>query len=106
MSDNGSVTIVVETEKEVQSFLTDQIDLKKVARKLTTNVSTAVDVLVTMLESKDDRLKMQAAVKLIEFHVAVAKEISADQMQRLIAEIKIANGGKQQQLIELIIRSG
>lgn len=100
MSNNGSVTLVVETKEEEHSFLTETIDLKKLAKKLTTNVNSAVDVLVGFLESKDDRLKMQAATKLLEFHVSVAKEISADQMQRLIAEIKVAKGSKTQKLID------
>lgn len=88
--ENGStVSLVVETKEDTQSFLTEAVDLKKVARELTKASSKAVEALLKCLESKDERVQLQAATKLLEFHVSVAKEISSDQVQRLIAEIKL-----------------
>ena len=91
MNENGSstVSLVVETQPELPSFLDDKIDLKKLAREISKATSAAVDVLVKLLESKDEKVRLTAATKLVEMQVAVAKEISADQMQRLIAEIKL-----------------
>ena len=92
---NGSINLVVATQEEALTFLDQSVDLKTVARKLTQASSKAVEVLLKLLEeTKDERVKLQAATKLLEFHVSVQKEISHDQMQRLIAEIKLARGGK------------
>lgn len=98
-NDAGStVNLVVATQPEEHSFLTKTVDLKRVAKELTKASSTAVEVLLKLLESKDERVRMQAATKLLEFQITVAKEISHDQMQRLIAEIKL-NGGSTKKLI-------
>lgn len=96
MSDNknGSTQLVVAVEERELSFLDSSVDLKAVARKLTSASSKAVEVLLKCLESNDEKLRLQAATKLLEFQITVAKEISHDQMQRLIAEFKLARGGK------------
>lgn len=93
-NNEGTVQLVVATQEEDLSFLTNSVELKQVARKLTQASSKAVEILLKCLESKDERVQLQAATKLLEFHVNVAKEVSHDQMQRLIAEIKLARGGK------------
>lgn len=93
MDNEGStVSLVVETQSDLPSFLDDKIDLKKLARDISKATSKAVEVLIGLLESKDDKVKLAAASKLVEMQVAVAKEISHDQMQRLIAEIKLVRG--------------
>lgn len=95
-NDKGStVNLVVETQPPIPSFLDDKLDLKALAKKITGATGDAVDALVKLLESKDERVRLQAATKLVEFQVQVAKEISADQMQRLIAEIKLVRGPVQ-----------
>jgi HEAT repeat protein len=100
MTEQGStVSLVVETEPDLPTFLDDKIDLKKLAREIVKASSAAVDVLVKLLESTDERVRLQAATKLVEFQVQVAKEISADQMQRLIAEIKLVRA-PQQKLVD------
>ena len=106
----GSVELVVETRVQELSFLDQSVELKTVARKLTQASSKAVEVLLKCLESKDERVQLQAATKLLEFHVTVAKEISHDQLQRLIAEIKLAknpaklvdaaNAGKKRPVVD------
>lgn len=94
--DKGStVSLVVETQPDLPSFLDDKIDLKKLAREISKATSTAVDVLMKLLDSKDERVRLEAAKKLVEFQVQIAKEISADQMQRLIAEIKLVRAPTQ-----------
>lgn len=99
MSDgNGSaVSLVVESQPDLPSFLDDKIDLKKLARDIAKGTSKAVEVLISLLESDktDEKIKLQAASKLIEFQIQISKEISADQMQRLIAEIKLVRQPKQ-----------
>lgn len=93
---NGStVNLVVETQPELPSFLDDKLDLKRLARDITRHSSAAVDALVALLGSKDEKIRLSAATKLVEFQVQIAKEISADQMQRLIAEIKLVRAPKQ-----------
>lgn len=93
--EGSTVNLVVETQPQLPSFLDDRVDLKRLARDIGRNSSKAVDVLVTLLGSTDEKVRLEAAKKLIEFQVAVAKEISADQMQRLIAEIKLVRQPKQ-----------
>lgn len=91
----STVPLVVETQLEPVSFLDDKIDLKKLARDISKATSKAVEVLLGLLDSKDERVKLQAATKLVEFHVQVQKEISSDQLQRLIAEIKVAQSSRK-----------
>jgi HEAT repeat protein len=91
----STVPLVVETQLEPVSFLDDKIDLKKLARDISKATSKAVEVLLELLDSKDERVKLQAATKLVEFHVQVQKEISSDQLQRLIAEIKVAQSSRK-----------
>lgn len=99
-NEGSTVGLVVETTPEIPSFLDDKIDLKKLAREISKATSKAVEVLLTLLDSKDERVRLSAATKLVEFQVQVAKEISHDQMQRLIAEIKLVRQGKQTKLID------
>lgn len=86
---NGSVSVTVVTKDDNPSFLDDKVDLKKLAREISKASKEAVDVLVKLLESTDEKVRMQAAIKLLEFDIDIKKAISQDQMQRLIAEIKL-----------------
>jgi hypothetical protein len=93
--ESSTVSLVVETQPELPSFLDDKIDLKRLAREISKTTSAAVEALMKLLESKDERVRLQAATKLVDLQVQVAKEISADQMQRLIAEIKLVRAPQQ-----------
>lgn len=99
MSDQVSTadSVVVTYQPEVQSFLTDKVQLDKLLKELVRYGKSAVKVLVDIVEDPkaDAKLKLTAATKLLEFQVQVAKEISSDQLQRLIAEIKYANGPRR-----------
>lgn len=91
MSDNtsGSVAVTVVMQDTTQSFMDDKIDLKKLSKELTKASKEAVEVLLKLLESKDERVRMAAATKLLEFDIDVKKIVSQDQMQRLIAELRL-----------------
>lgn len=97
---NSSAILVVETKPDLPSFLDEKIDLKKLARDISKATSKGVEVLVSLLDSKDERVRLAAATKLVEFQVQIAKEISSDQLQRLIAEIKMVRQ-PQQKLVPL-----
>lgn len=75
---------------EAPSFLLDGIDLKALHSALKRTSKAAIDVLIACLESQEEKTRLQAAKMLLDFQVTVAKELSADQMGRLIAEIKLA----------------
>lgn len=89
---SNSMTITTVVQEKTDSFLDDEVQLKKLAKELSKASKEAIDVLLKLLESKDERVRMQAAMKLIEYDIDVKKAISADQMQRLIAEIKLNRG--------------
>jgi hypothetical protein len=98
----GSTVMVVETQTALPSFLDDKLDLKKVARDISKASSKAVEVLLKLLESKDEKVRLTAATKLVEFQVQIAKEVSNDQLQRLVAEIKLVRGaGRTKNLVPL-----
>lgn len=90
---NGSVTVTVALQEKKQSFLADEVQLKQMGKSLSKASKTAIDVLVQMLDSQDEKTRMTAAIKLVEFDIDVKKAISADQMQRLIAEVKLNGSG-------------
>lgn len=95
---SGSTVVALQIKKH--TFLDDEIQLKKLSRELSKSSKEAIDVLVEMLQGDDKRLKMQAAIKLLEFEVEVKKVVSQDQMQRMIAEIKL-NSGSGSKTLEL-----
>ena len=98
MEPTNSGPLVVALQVKKPSFLDDEVQLKKLSRHLSRSSSDAVDVLVKLLENADDKIKMQAAVKLLEFDLETKKSIAADQLQRMIADIKIGNSGRSKEL--------
>lgn len=88
-----SSSVVVELQQEQHSFLTGAVDLKRLMRDVSRQSKPAVEALTKLLESKDEKIRLTAATKLLELHVSVAKEINTDHIQRLIAEIKYNRGG-------------
>lgn len=89
---NGSVTVTAVMQDPTPSFLSDELNIKRLAKLISNSSKDAVDVLVKLLESEDEKMRYQAATKLIEIDIEVKKIISQDQMQRLIAEIKLVRG--------------
>lgn len=95
----GSVTATVVTVKE-ESFLDNRLELDALLRKLKTASNKAVQALEAALASPDEKIRVAAADKLLAFYVQTAKDVNADQIQRLIAELKL-NGGRGKRLIPL-----
>lgn len=93
---SGSTSVALQVKR--RSFLDDEIQLKVLSRELSKASKDAINVLVDMLKSTDSRVRMQAAIKLLEFDIDVKKAISSDQIQRVIAEIKIGGGSKTVEL--------
>lgn len=87
MSDTTPTVMVV--QPDAPSFLANTVDLKRLLRAVSRESAKAIDVLVKLLESKDEKTRLTAATKLLEFQVQVADKISTDQMQRLIAQVKL-----------------
>lgn len=89
---------VVYTTKQ-QSFLDDGIDkaLKSLKLELKRVSGDAVKALVKFLtdEKAEPKLRLQAATALLDFQVKVADKISADQIARLIAEVKLNPTGSK-----------
>lgn len=88
---NGSRNVMV---VEKQSFLKDEIKLKKLQKKLNKESEEALEVLVLLMNTTEDqKLKAQCARDILNFTVSVNKEINTDQIQRLVAEYRLGNGG-------------
>lgn len=81
-------------ELEQQSFLTTNLDLKRLLKATTKQQKIAIDTLVKLCASEDHAVALKAARALVEFQIQVAKEINEDQLKRLIAELKVANNPK------------
>lgn len=89
MNEQSSSTVV---ELQSQSFLTSGLNLKRLLNSVAKESKNAVEALVGLLASKDEKIQLAAAKALLELHVSVAKEINSDQLNRLIAETKLGNG--------------
>jgi hypothetical protein len=104
MSDNNEFgsqkSLAVVVKEDNPSFLRDEIALKKLLKDLTKASKEAIEVLVVCLKSEDEKIRMQAASKILEFQSTVADKVNQDQMQRLVAEIKF-NRQPQGKLMQL-----
>jgi HEAT repeat protein len=95
---NQSLTVTAVVQEQNNSFLTDEVQLKALAKALSKLNKETINVLEDLLKSKDERVRMQVAFKLLDLEVDVKKVISQDQMQRLIAEIKLNQASTTKQL--------
>ncbi len=98
MSDQTTTVMVV--QPDTPSFLSTSVDLKKLLRAVSKESAKAIDVLVKLMGSNDEKIRLTAASKLLEFQVTVADKISQDQMSRLIAQVKL-HGPSQGTLVPL-----
>lgn len=74
-------------------------ELAAILKKLTAESEDAVEKIVAIMnESKDDRLVLSAASKLLDMQRQIALDINNDNMQRLIANVKF--GGPRQLSVE------
>ncbi len=92
------VTVQPGEEKPVPSFLKDKHELAKLFKSLDKASQAAVKLLTETLESTDKdvtlKMKLECAERLLDFYMRTAKQISDDDMARLIAEVKL--GGSKQ----------
>lgn len=95
-----AANIQVVMQPEEVNFLTEKLDLDKLLKSVSRHTKVALDALVKLLESKDEKIRLTASTKLLELQVSLAKEISADQLQRLIAQARLAGPAKRGVLID------
>lgn len=87
----GSVAVVLQEENP--SFIVGGLDLKKLLRDLSRHSKDAIDKIVALMASKDEKVALAAAKTLLEMQTQVAKDMNTDQLQRLIAQVKLNLGG-------------
>lgn len=70
--------------------------LNNLLKELTLETEGAVKTLKELLTSADDKIKLQAASKLLEFTASVSEAINEDDLKRLFMQSKheAAGGGK------------
>lgn len=86
---SGAVQVVLQEE----SFLTNGLDLKKLLRDVSKHSKAAIDKLVKLMDSEDHKVALAAAKTLLEMQTAITKDMNTDQLQRLIAQVKLKGGG-------------
>lgn len=69
-------------------------DLTKLLRALSKESDNVVEVLLKLMKSESDKIKMAAVAKFFDIQYEVAEAINRDQMQRLLANAKY--GGPKQ----------
>jgi hypothetical protein len=85
-------------EEQSKSFLHSDLEmkeLKKVLKELGKQAKPAIEQLAKLMLSEDESISFKATSKLLEMQVELSKVISNDQLQRLIAEIKLNNQNRQ-----------
>ena len=75
--------------KETDFIKRNPHNLTKLLRSLTKESESAIETLVELLKSEDERIRLMAAKELIAMQVAVSSEIDRDQIQRLIANARM-----------------
>lgn len=84
--------------------------LSKLLKSLTAESQDAVDVLVALTKSTDEKIKLAAATKLLEFQESVAKSIENDALMRVMANAKyggpkeLAEGEDETVLIDYTVQ--
>lgn len=74
-----------------QAIFKKDHELKKLVSSLKKISKKAIETLERGLDSEDERVRMLAAEKLLKFYVDVSNEVNADELKRLLLEVK-ANG--------------
>ena len=77
--------------EEKPSFVKKSHELDKLLKKLSKESDGAVDFLREMMEDKtiDTKYRIDCASKIIAFQMETAKDINTENIQRLVAEIKM-----------------
>ena len=69
-------------------FSTGAVDLRSLLRLCKKNQKAAVETLVKLMKSPDDKVALEAAKSLLRLTVDVQKEISSDSLARLVAQAR------------------
>lgn len=96
MSNNSSQLLVI---KDDISFVQDEIKLKKLLKALDKASMEAVEVLLKCMASNDEKIRLTAATKLLDFHIDVTEKINSDKIQRMVAELKLVKAGNNGKLV-------
>jgi len=83
---------VVVVKETTPSFIRRTGELTKTQKRLSKLSESMIDFLLSKVEDEgvDLKLRMQYADKLLSYHVDVSKLVNQDNLQRMVAEIKIA----------------
>lgn len=100
MTEEEGVTTYVVQDKDVD-FLKDGVKLKSLLTALSKETKKAIEVLVALLSSKEEKTRLAAANRLLDLQVQVAHEISTDQMNRLIAQARLTQLPGQGKLVQV-----
>jgi hypothetical protein len=71
-----------------QAIFKKDHELKKLVSSLKKISKKAIETLERGLDSEDERVRMLAAEKLLKFYVDTSNEINADELKRLLLEVK------------------
>jgi hypothetical protein len=92
--------IVIRTKQETPTFIKKKHELAGVLKRISEGSKKAVALLIDTVENDavDLKLRVECAKSLITFETSITEQISKDNMNRLIAEIKLQPGGANPQL--------
>lgn len=76
-------------EKPLSLVRRQNHELSRLLRTLTKESEGAVEVLVKLLSSKDEKVRKDAAKTLIDMQISVAEMINKDDITRILGEIRI-----------------
>jgi L-lactate utilization protein LutB len=79
---------MVATEQK-QNFLVGSIDLQETHDRLKSLDKKAIATLSKLLDSEDEAVRIKAAALFFGTKTEIAKQIAADQLQRMIAQVKM-----------------
>jgi hypothetical protein len=75
-------------EARAQPIFKKEHELTDLLKKLKKLSKKTIEVLEQGLESKDERIKQQAANKIMDYLISMSKEVNQDQLARLVLEVK------------------
>lgn len=75
-------------------------DLEPLLRNLKRVSKDAINALEDGLKSNDEKTRMKCAELLLQYHVAVSKEINTDAIQRVVAELRFNNSNSVKDINE------
>lgn len=68
--------------------------LAKTIKLIDKETEVIVETLVELLKSEDEKVRLQAAAKLMDYQIAIAEHINRDEIQRVLLELKNPTGSR------------